>query len=71
MSDKHADVRGLSDFIVEAIAVQGWTIDVAIMGLIDAAVRILKATRPTLNSATAARELERIVSKIGRAEAGN
>lgn len=70
---KHAAIRALSDFLVEAIAIQGHAVDVALMGLIDAAVRVLKATRPSLkhDSATAARELERIVHKIGRAEAGN
>lgn len=64
-------VTVLSDFLVESIAIHQSPPDVAIIGLIDAAVRVIKAHRPTMDNANACRELSRIVLKIGKVEATN
>lgn len=68
--DRVQVVRELSDSIVsmliEVSADSG--ADVAIIALVDAAVRLLRVASPRLSTARACRELARVVEKIGRAE---
>jgi hypothetical protein len=67
--ERIAEVRELSDRLVVA-CIEGRP-DVAIIALLDAAVRITRHAKPGLDTPGACKELSRVVRDMGRAEAGD
>jgi Skp family chaperone for outer membrane proteins len=43
--------------------------DVAVIAFVDAAIRVIRYNNPGMGTATACRELARVVEEIGKAEA--